>query len=406
MIGSIFVALSGMQGHQRALNVISNNVANMNTPGFRGSTVGFADVFSGSSPDGRSITGQEQGGGGLNASRTALDMRTGEKQQTGSPLDLFLEGNGFFVLQDENGVLRYTRNGHFAFVDGVLMDSSQKLKVMSRNSAGELAPVTLQGLQTSQPKATTSLTFDQNLSPNSIGSTTGTTDKEKTIDSLVVYDSAGSSHSLKVKFTKDTENNDAGVTTNWKISVLEGDTEIGTGELPFFSTLVAPGSAVQTLTLALKGTNPTAITFDFSTVTGFDMGSTSTSSLAVKAQDGYGPGSIRSQTFDAKGVLKLTYSNGQTMDGPQLVMAQILDEGGLVQLGDAVFAYHGSQPVSLREPADDLQVVSETLELSNVDLTQEFSELILMQRGYQASSQVVTTANDMLQQLLDMRSGR
>src|SRR4051812_37137181 len=109
MIDSMLIALSGMQGHQRGLNVISNNISNMNTPGFRGSAVSFADLFTGSDqrslPDGRLVS-QQGSNGGVDASRVQLDLRAGDLQQTGRNLDLGLQGNGFFVVQDAQGAIR------------------------------------------------------------------------------------------------------------------------------------------------------------------------------------------------------------------------------------------------------------------------------------------------------------
>src|SRR5262249_5174340 len=156
--------------------------------------------------------------------------------------------------------------------------------------------------------------------------------------------------------------------------------------------------------LALQGTDAADVTFDFSGTQAGQFGSNS--NLTVQKQDGGGAGTVASETFDAQGTLKITYSNGQSADGPQLALAQITDDSGLVELGNSLFAYKGAQTVTMRVAGDDLQVQAQTLERSNVDLTREFSELILMQRGYQASSQIVSTANDMLQQLLDMRAGK
>ena len=396
MIDSIFIALSGMQGHQRGLNVISNNVSNMNTVGFRGSSVSFADVFSGSTqttlPDGE-LVGQQGAGGGLDASRTLLDLHSVDATQTGRDLDLALQGDGFFVLQDENGETLYTRAGGFDFDnDGVLVAAGQKLKVMSRNASGQLVPIELKDLQVSPSKPTTKATFSGTLSSDSA---------DAKIDSLVVFDKQGNKHTLQVTLTKDTTQQPF---VHWKVSVTENSLEVGTSDLEFTSPVGAPSNSPLQVTLALAGTDPAEFSFDFSSVQIGPFGSTN-SQLTASA-DGLAAGTISAKTFDATGVLKITYSNGQTADGAQLVLAQISDAQGLEQLGNSLFAYKGVQPITLREAGDDLKLRAQALEPSNVDLTQEFSELILMQRGYQAASQVVSTANDMLQELLQMRSGR
>ncbi len=394
MINSIFVALSGMRGHERGLNVISNNVSNMSTPAFRGSIVSFTDVFVGGSQS--ELTGQQRLGGGLDASRTILNLRTGDPQQTDRALDLFLKGDGFFVLQDEDGETRYTRNGRFDFNDEQeLVTLDQKFKVMTRNASGALVALTLKDLQVSQPKATTTVTFEDVLFPD---------DSEHTIDSLTVFDNLGAAHKLRVVFQKEPAS--GGATAQFQIIVSEGGTEIGRSTLQLLGSSVL-GNPVLPLTLTLGNTTQ-PISFDFTSMIVIPQGTGSTqqTSLRVKQQDGRASGTIATKTFDEKGVLKLTYSNGETADGPKLALAQITDQLGLIEVGNSAFAYRGSQAVTLREAGDDLQVQSQSLELSNVDLTQQFSELILMQRGYQASSQVISTANDMLQELLQIRGNR
>jgi len=417
MIDSIYIATSGMLGNERALNVISNNVANLNTAGFRGSNVSFSNVYSGTAQTGsqnNQFVGQQGlGGGGVDATRTLLDMRAGTPQQTGRDLDLSLQGDGFFVLQDSTGSLRYTRNGAFSFnSDGVLVANDtatgQTLNVLSRDSSGNFVPIEVDALKTSPAKATTQVTFQGNLSP---------TDTKVTAGALTVYDKNGTAHHLSVEFDKGGGTSNPGGPTNpagstvWKIEVSEGDLPVGTGTLAFDSTnQVAPGSSPVFMTLTLGGTDLVDISFDFSNVSGSSTGvsgSGSTSSqVSVANQDGYALGTLSSESFDAAGTLNITYTNGQTAKGARLVLAQITDNDGLVELGSALFTYKGNLPVIYREAASDLQVNAQSLEGSNVDLTSEFSTLILAQRGYQGSSQVISTANDMLQQLLDIRNSR
>jgi flagellar hook protein FlgE len=400
MIDSIFVAMSGMRGHERALNVISNNVSNMNTPGFRGSLVNFTDVFHGTSdpliggPGGR----RESSGGGLDASRTILDLRTGDPSQTDRELDLALVGDGFFVLQDDSGATRYTRAGRFDLDDdGELISLGTQLRVMGRDTAGQLVPLSIADLRINPPKATTTVKFGGTLA--SSGSGTGS---EKTIEQLIVFDASGVKHTLRVVFKEDMTTQ--GPFIDWDVTVFENDVEVGTGSLDFVATNPAPGSSPLRLTLTLQGSDPLDVDFDFDTVRNTPGATTST--LEVLSQDGFTTGTITGRQFDERGVMRLTYSNGQTIDGPRLIVARITDEGGLVERGNALFEYRGTQPVDFHEAGDEVKVRGQAIELSNVDLTLAFSELILMQRGYQASSQVISTANDMLQELLQMRSQR
>ena len=413
MIDSIYIATSGMLGHERALNVISNNISNLNTSGFRGSTVSFANVFSGTAQNGEQneqFVGQEGlGGGGVDATRTLLDMRPGTQQQTGRDLDLFLQGSGFFVLQNESGSTFYTRNGAFSFnTDGVLVaknaTTGQTLDVMSRNSNGQFVPITIAGLKTSPAKATTSVSFQGNLSPS---------DSDVNNTPLTVYDQNGGAHSLTVEFVKDTAiapGAPPGTTTTWTAKISEGSLQVGSADVAFAGQRLAPGSTSLPVSLTLTGADPVDVTLDFSQVNGGTTGSagnpTTSSQVSVTTQDGYALGTISKESFDTGGVLTITYTNGQTATGARLVLAEITDQDAMVELGSSLFTYQGQQPVTLREAGTDLQVDAQSLEASNVDLTAEFSSLILAQRGYQGSSQVVSTANEMLQQLLDMKSGK
>jgi flagellar hook protein FlgE len=396
MIDSIFVAMSGMLGHERGLNVISNNVTNMNTTAFRGSSVSFADVFIGTMPNG-TRGGLQARAGGLDASRTTMDFRAGDRAPTGQELDLFLNGDGFFVVQEEDGGIRYTRDGHFDINDdNELVLAGQKVKVMTRNAGGQLVPITLGDLRVSAGRATTQIEFTGNLDP---------TDPEHVIESLAIFDSAGRKHTLRVEFDRDTTS--GGGLVSWNVRVFQADQEIGADILRFSSIAAVPETLRINLNLA--GAEPTELEFEFEfpDVTGSPgTSSGSQSNLSVKEQDGFDVGTIATRTFDDKGVLKLTYSNGQKADGPRLVLAQIDDRAGLVPVGNSRFEYRGTRSVALREGGDDLTVVSGALERANVSLTQQFSELVLMQRGYQASSQVLSTANDMIQELLDLRGGR
>ncbi|HEY5760119.1 MAG TPA: flagellar hook-basal body complex protein [Steroidobacter sp.] len=402
MIDSIFVALSGMRGHERALGVISNNVSNMNTPGFRGSSVNFTDVFFGSDVAGRAVGRQSSGGGGLDASRQFLNLRPSDASQTDRTLDVALEGDGFFVLQDENGETLYTRAGRFEVDNDELVALGTKRKVMSRDDNGQLVPMSIADLRVSVAKRTARVTMQGILSSGTTDGGSGGNGNH-TINSLEVYDANGVKHTLRMEFRLNTDTPPAGALVDWNVTVFEDNLEIGTGLLEFIGPQPTLGSSPLTLTLALNGVDPVDIEFDFE---GVQVQANTTPTMSVEQQDGYGTGTKTGESFDTEGVLRITYSNGQTVSGPKLILARIIDEGGLVEKGSALFAYRGSQPIDLREAGDDLKVRGGALELSNVDLTQQFSELILMQRGYQASSQVITTANDMLQELLQMRGGR
>jgi flagellar hook protein FlgE len=395
MINSIFLAHSGMTAHERGLDVISQNIANMNTPGFRGSRVTFADVFIGSAPD--NGVGQRPGGG-VDAARSEIDFRSGDPQQTGGDLDVFLNGAGFFVVQDEDGQLRFTRAGRFDFnADGELVVRDQKQKVMARTTSGALVPITLGDLRTSAAKPTTQVDLDGILS-------SGDANGEAVIEQVTVFDSRGGRHTLRLVFTRDNSGPTTSVSARWNMKFSEGSAEVGTGTVEFFAGDVVEGSNPVRITLTLGEAGATEVAFNFDTVDGGPFGDNT--NISVKQQDGFGPGVLATRTFDEKGVLKLTYTNGQTADGATLALARIADQTQLVQLGNSLFDHRGSDPVEFTTANDDVRVLKGAIEGANVSLTSQFTALILMQRGFQAGSQVLSTANEMLQQLFDLRGRR
>jgi flagellar hook protein FlgE len=243
-------------------------------------------------------------------------------------------------------------------------------------------------------QATTSIQFQGNLSSD--GST-------HVVDSVNVFDSAGGQHTLKLSFANDAPAN-AGT---WTVTVTDGATTVGTGDIKFVNGAPDPSASTLALTYSPSGVTPLALTFDFSTnVTSFAAGTTST--LAFDKQNGFGAGSLTNAKFDAQGRLTLTYSNGQTSHGAQLAVARFDTTSSLEPLGGNKFASRddGAMHVAGAGSTGFATVSSGVLELSNVDLSQEFGDLIVTQRGYQASSQIISTANDMIQQLFDMKSRR
>lgn len=395
MLDSIYIGMTGLLGYQRGLRVISNNVANLNTPGFKGSHLQFADLFytSGDAQPGHS--GQGKSGVGLNTLSTTLNFTQGEFRQTGNSLDLALNGDGFFVERDDSGATRYTRAGQFEFnADGILVDRTDGSHVMALDDSGKLTEIKLSGLRSNAAKPTATIQFQGNLSND------GTT---HTIDGVKVFDAVGGEHTLKLTFTNGAPSN-AG---QWTVTVTDGSTTVGTGTIKFVNGVPDPAASKIDLTYQPAGVASMGLSFDFqSNVTSFAAGTTST--LAFAKQDGFAGGTLTSAKFDENGRLTLAYSNGQTVHGARIAVARFDTTGALEPLGGNKFGAKDGGGLHLGTAGDNgfASVSSGTLELSNVDLSQEFGDLIVTQRGYQASSQIVSTANEMIQQLFDMKSRR
>ena len=391
MLDSIAIAETGMKGYETALLTISNNTANMNTPGFKGSTTEFADLAFGNGSlgedGGQGSFGQP--GMGLETLGTTLDFSQGEFQSTSDPLDLAVNGNGFFMTRDAEGNTHYTKDGEFKFDDsGTLVSTTTGEKVLAMDSSGALSPISIAGLNTSLPKTTTTVTFSGNLS------STATTD---TISSVTVIDPSGTSHSLEVTLTPVT-----GTAGSWTVALLDGATTVGTSTLKFTGNQVTPGDGALSFTYTPAGGSAMPLTLDFSSnVTSTDTGGTS--SLAVASQDGYASGTLTGETFDDTGTLTLTYSNNQSVKGQQLALAQFSSTDDVEAVGNSEFKSKGDPwQTGVAGSPQFGSIESSEIEGSNVDLSREFSNLVIMQRGYQASSQIVSTASDMLTALFGM----
>ena len=393
MFESIYIGMSGLQGYSQGLRVIANNTANINTPGYKGATLQFADMFYSNSNPGTG-SGTMQVGYGLNTAGTVLNFEQGELRQTGNSMDLAVDGQGLFTLQDESGNLHYTRAGQFTFnADGVLVSRVDGSKVMGMGADGSLSPITIDGKSTAMGKATTTVKFAQNLS---------STAPDFTIDNVKVIDSLGGTHDLTVKLTNKTGG-------DWLVELFDGATQVDTAadkHLIFSAGTPTAASSKPVFNYTPPGfSSSMAVTLDFSTnVTSLDQGATS--SLAFTSQDGYAPGSLTGVSFDGTGTMVLAYSNGQTVKDVKLALGRFDSLDAVKSVGNNQFDATNALAWHTGTAGDNGfgSVRAGMVELSNVDLSQEFSDLVIMQRGYQSSSQVISTANDMLQELFQMKS--
>lgn len=396
MFGSMEIGASGLAGFSNGLKVVSNNIANLNTPGFKRSQVLFGDalrqqfIVGGGHAGGYSSTGQ-----GLAVLGTPINFAQGDSAQTGNPLDAAISGEGFFVLREGDNT-HYSRSGQFEFNDaGVLVSKTTKMRVAGLTETNGLTDISLDGYRTHLPQPTTAVKFVGNLSTSS-----GT----HTLDSVKVFDLAGVEHTLKVEFQQGT---DADINT-WTVKLSDTSGVVGTGTIKFINGTLDPSTTKVEINYApTGGSEPFTFNLDFAAdVTAFSAGSTST--LNVASQDGYIAGFLTATTFDKDGALSLTYSNGKTRTGPKLALATFSSNDGLIAAANSEFTYNDSGSVRLgKANVSGLgEITASSIEGSNVEISDEFSELIIMQRGYQACSRVVSTANQMLQDLFDMKSGR
>jgi flagellar hook protein FlgE len=384
MFGSIYIGLSGLNAYSRGLQQISNNITNLNSQGFRSSTVSFRDSF-GVRSRGVSYTGNNNGSGhGVQLADSQLNFSQGELRQTDRDLDLAIDGSGMLTLLDGSKTL-YTRTGSFEVdTDGYIVLAGTDYRLATLDSSGQAVSLSIDVSRTSPPRATTAITFADNLS------STATT---HTISDIKVYDANGQQSVWKVVFDKSTT-----VTDQWTVTVTDAAGAVGTQTLKFINGRVDPTAASLTVT---KGTYSVAL--NFAGVTSYSFGTEST--LRSAAVDGYPLGTATSILVNSSGQLEIAYSNQQRTQLGSIAIADFRDPQALTQRSGGLFSDDGTAQRELMASGDPRagQVKSRQLEASNVDLSKEFGDLILIQRGFQASSQIISVTNDMIQQLFGIR---
>ncbi|MBW8311250.1 MAG: flagellar basal-body rod protein FlgF [Rhizobium sp.] len=384
MFQALFNSLSGLFSFSRSLDTVSNNVSNMNTPGFRGSDTFFENV---------------NGGRGTSVSGEGLRTTPGDVRQTGNATDLAIDGNGFFILRDADGNLHYTRAGQFRFDDqGFLVDSVTGFQVMAIDDVGNLVEIDLDAYRTLPPVATTEVTLVGNIVPGT---------PTHVINSVRVYDTNGNMHTLRVTLTDNT----AVTPGSYLVTVAdETGATVDTGELRFgLDGTPAPGFNSMSIDLNYQGVAQ-SVTLSMGapgSFTGATRLAGSSTNMGARVTDGHGVLGVTELSFDDNGVMQLVYSASERREGPQIALANFSNESSLELSGGRLVSGAGTENRTIGRPGDATfgVIAGGSLEMSNVDLTQEFADMIIIQRGYQASSRVMTVSNEMIEQLYNSTRG-
>lgn len=415
MMRSLFSAVSGLRTHQTRMDVIGNNVANVNTPGFKSSRVTFQEVFSqtlrgaGSPSDidtaSRGGTNPMQVGLGVTVGSIDINHTSGNLQPTSRMTDVAIEGRGYFVVL-ESGQRAYTRVGAFGTDgDGVLVDPEGR-KVLGwvvDPATGELPPQRPENLlqpikialgSNMEAKATANVTWYRNLNSEAPQGT------EQSVP-FMVYDSQGGTHTLTMKFTK------AAAANTWDWAVYDsGDppVELGHGTITFDTQGRFQSTDEDTIHIHLDafGVDDIDLTLDFSKVTQVAGPTT----IDTDVIDGHPTGTLESFTFDARGIISGFYSNGQTRILGQLAVANFPNPAGLQAVGKNLYVEsNNSGTVDIGEAATAGRgtIAPSSLEMSNVDLSEEFTQMIITQRGFQANSRIITVSDELLQELVNLK---
>lgn len=403
------IALSGLNAASSELNVTANNIANSNTAGFKSSRAEFASVFTAGALDFR----QSQVGSGVRLSAIAQQFAQGSVNFTNSNLDLAISGEGFFTLADEDGFV-YTRNGTFSVDRDGFVVNSGGLRLQAFPSVpgfpgqfntGTLTDVRLQTSQ-SLPNATTSGDVILNLPANAVTPAVvpfDPTDPQtyNNTTSTAVYDSLGNLLTATFYFIKGPVDNE------WSVALTVDGTQVGgTFPLNFSPTgaVVLPANGEITWPTYDPGTgaNPLDVTFDFiqSTQYGAEFGVNSI------IQDGYSSGRLTSIDISDTGVVSARFTNGRAVELGQLALSNFPNPQGLRQLSDTTWAETFRSGGVLRGQPGSASfglIQAGALEGSNVDLTGELVTMITAQRAFQANAQMITTADQITQTILQIR---
>jgi len=413
-MASFYIPLTGLETDSTALNTIANNLANLNTTGYKAQTVNFADLIYnqvGEAGNGDLI----QMGSGVGTAGIESDFSQGGTVASNNSTDMELVGNGFFVLND-GGSNIYTRDGNFGIdANNGNLTTQSGLEVMGYpavngvvNTNSPLAPINIPYGQVEPPQATSSLGMTINLSASAavLTSVPGT---------VQIYDSLGQSHVATVTYTK-TGTDPVTQTSTWSYSMaLSAGDATGsantTGTLTFDSsgnlmtpaanvtgisfTGLADGAADLNLTWNVTGTNGTSPISQTSAASG----------QSAQTQDGYPSGEYQSFSVGSDGTVTATFSNGNKLAVGQLAMANVTNQQGLELLGGGNYATtlsSGAASVSTSGTAGLGTVSDNNLEGSNVNISAEFSDLIIAQRGFEANSKAVTTFDTVAQETINM----
>ncbi len=415
MMRALFAGVAGLRNHQTQMDVIGNNIANINTVGFKASRVTFKEAFAqlleGASRPSGNLGGSNpiQVGTGANLGSIDQLFTQGSLETTGQPFDLAIQGDGMFVLSKGTRRL-YTRAGNFQLdADGRLVSPSSGFVVQGINAdaAGNftttnaISDVQLRLGDKAPAQVSSQITLTGNLDASAaLGATHNM--------GITVYDSAGAPHQIQIIFT-----NTGPGAWSWSAQCADAPvTPAGTGTATFnangsLASFTYPGGG-SNLTLTPTVGAPFQITVNTGSINGIDglAGFANPSNAVVSSQNGYPAGDLISINVDNKGVITGLFSNGATRNLAQVALATFNNPGGLLRSGDNVYEESpnsGAGVIGFAGGTSRSTLTPGALETSNVDISQEFTNMIIAQRGFQANARVITTADQMLQELVNLK---
>lgn len=408
-MSSFSIPLTGLEASSTALDTIANNLANMSTTAFKGQNTTFSDLFYqqiGSAGSGDPL----QVGAGVQVGSTETDFEQGSISETGNATDVALNGSGFFVVQNAGGGdTEYTRDGSFALSSDGFLTTQGGQQVMGYpaangvvNTNASLTPIQIPVGQVEQPAATTSFGITANLDSSSAVGTTFPAE-------LTAYDSLGQSQTVTATFTNQ-GNGQWGYSLALPAGASTGGTNL-TGTLQFDSNgnLTSPATNVSGITFTGLSDGASNLSLDWN-LYGSNGTSTltqvaTTSAVSATTQNGYASGQYSGFTIGSDGTVSAQFSNGNTEAVGQLALANVTNVQGLNIEGGNLYQTtlaSGTASTGIAGAGGLGTVQDAALEGSNVDISTQFSDLIVAQRAFEASSKAVTTFDTVTQEAINM----
>lgn len=459
MMPSLYAGVSGLRNHATRMNVVSNNISNVNTYGFKYGRATFQDMISMNLSGAAAPTDRK---GGVNPRQYGLGMMVasidniftqGSLQTTGKVTDLAITGEGFFVMRKGDEVF-YTRAGNFDLDrDGTLVQPANGLKVqgwMARtnpdgtvtiDTTNRPGDITIPVYGKLPARATTQVWYKSNLDLRTPILGPEATPEEIAANSVVTtidtYDSEGEVHPLRVRFwhtgvnewtaqvevlTRDAEGREAVIPSQVDVRGPAGTANPGATFRLRFDTQgalvgvadadgtdeVVQGPLAVTVAFQVEGRNPQTVTLNLGEAGGYTGITQFASPSTTKAylQDGYNMGYLESFVIDDNGVITGSYTNGQRRELAQIALAVFTNPGGLKKAGENMWVEtnnSGLANIGEAETGGRGKIHSGKLEMSNVDLAEQFTDMIVTERGFQANSRSITTSDQMIQELLTLK---
>ena len=415
MIGSLFSGISGLNSSSDAMAVIGDNIANVNTTGFKSSSVSFGNMFSASLGESNS----NSAGNGVKMLSINQMWTSGSFENTGNATDLAINGKGLFVLQNDAGAQFYTRAGNFTFDDAGYLVSSDGYRVQGYeiNEGGgldALGDINIAGDNTYKNQETSELTIGLNLD-------SGAEDGETYSTTITVNDSLGNDIPLTLEFTKVAGVNEwtvassiSGTTGTATIDDdLDGDGDPTTNPVTLvfdssgkLTNTVDPVITLDLINGAVTGQEITLDIVEDGASNGNVTGYPSPTMMSSQSQDGYAAGILLSVSVDNDGIVTGSYSNGQLIDLYRVALADFPSYSGLTKMGNNLYTASknsGQASIGIIGTGRLGTISSNSLEMSNVDLAKEFVKMITTQRAYQANSRVISTSDELLTELINIK---